>query len=98
MEEDTPWAWADGKTLLVQEKEELGIERGQMVRKGPGLTQKHRMTSITNEDDLSFRQAVKGVPFHLRVHFHLGTLPNRTVSIDADGQNRQRPLSKFLHH
>jgi hypothetical protein len=45
------------------------------------------VTGITNEDDLSFRQAVKGVPFHLRVHFHLGTLPNHKVSIDADGQS-----------
>jgi hypothetical protein len=44
------------------------------------------MTSITNEDDLSFRQAVEGFPFHLCVHFHLGTLPNRKVSPDADGQ------------
>src|SRR5207248_3780407 len=51
---------------------------------------KHRMTSITNEDNLSFRQAVKWVPFHLCIHFHLGTLPNRKVSVDADGQSRQK--------
>ena len=54
------------------------------------------MTSITNEDDLSFRQAVKRVPFHLCIHFHLGTLPNRKVSVDADGQSRQKSLIETL--
>src|SRR5271155_193294 len=54
------------------------------------------MTSITNEDDLSFRQAAKSVPFHLCVHFHLGTLPNRKVSVDADGQSRQKSLIETL--
>src|SRR5579859_1091228 len=54
------------------------------------------MTSITNEDDLSFRQAVKWVPFHLCVHFHLGTLPNPKVSVDADGQSRQKSLIETL--
>lgn len=54
------------------------------------------MTSITNENDLSFRQAVKWVPFHLGVHFHLGTLPNRKVSVDADEQNRQESLIETL--
>ena len=54
------------------------------------------MTSITNEDDLSFRQAVKWVPFHLCVHFHLGTLPNRKVSVDAGGQSRQKSLIETL--
>jgi hypothetical protein len=36
MEEDTPWAWAGGEILLVQEKE--GAWHGQLVQKGPGLT------------------------------------------------------------
>ena len=41
MEEDTPWAWAGGETLLVWEKggawhRQFG--RSQIAQKGPGLT------------------------------------------------------------